>query len=352
MNLLDRVRARPRTTAAVVAVAVAALLSAQVGVVVARSRTPRPAHTGAGPVADPVLPRPSSAARAPSPAAPQPGTTHEAEPARGSTGSERLAAFGGLGAWVDVYDFADLDPARATADMATHGVRTLYLQTGRYNTRTAVASHDAAWLVAGHAAGLRVVGWYLPSYRHLGLDVRRTVAIATYEAGGQRFDGLGIDVEFKNDVRHVPTWNARVAQHARMVRARLGDAYPITAITPPPLQMDVAPWRWAGFPWRALAEASDVIMLMDYWSFRDCKNVPVHCAGPFTARNIAVTHLLTGAPHIPIHVIGGVGDSITGREVARFASAARRAGAYGASLYDYQTTRASFWRLLAPLANL
>ena len=42
-------------------------------------------------------------------------------------------AFRGLGAWVDLYDYPKLDPEPSIADMHTHRVRTLYLQTGRWN---------------------------------------------------------------------------------------------------------------------------------------------------------------------------------------------------------------------------
>jgi hypothetical protein len=230
-------------------------------------------------------------------------------------------------------------------------VQTLFLQTGRYNTKEAIAPEAGEWLTAAHAAGLKVVGWYLPSYRRLAREVRRTVAIARFRAGAERFDGLGIDVEFKDEVRHVPTWNDRVARHASAVRRAVGGDYPVAAITPTPLGMAVAPQRWTGFPWRALARASDVVMLMSYWSFRDdCREVPSHCAYRYTVENVRRARALTGGS--PINVIGGVGDSISLAELGEFVRGALASRAIGASLYDFFTTEDVFWAFLAKLGAL
>ena len=50
-----------------------------------------------------------------------------------------------------------------------------------------------------------------------------------------------------------------------------------------------------------------------------------------------------------MHVIGGVADSITAKEVHDFVAAAAKAGVYGGSLYDYLSTKPEYW---APLAKL
>ena len=113
--------------------------------------------------------------------------------------ADAALAFRGLGAWVDVYDYPALSPATAVADLQAHGVRTLYLGTARYDSAADILYPDdvAAWLAAAHAAGIRVVGWYVPDYADLTRDVRRTLAIATYVSpAGQRFDAIGIDIEY------------------------------------------------------------------------------------------------------------------------------------------------------------
>jgi len=147
-------------------------------------------------------------------------------------------------------------------------------------------------------------------------------------------------------------WNRRVVEHMRRVREKLPEGTSFSAIPPPPLQMDVAPSRWAGFPWRGIAEHSDVIMLMSYWSYRDCPNTPDHCAYEFTRKNLEITRALTGRPDLPVHTIGGVGDRVTAREVKDFVRGAFDGGAFGASLYDLRTTKPAYWRHLEQLARL
>ena len=300
--------------------------------------------------------------RAPAPYTPPPAPKPRPKPrvAHRSTrpSGPDLSAFRGLGTWVDLYDYPKLDPEASVADMKARGVKTLYLQTGRWNKpdpKSSDAFMDRAmmdrWLTAAHAAGVKVIGWYLPAYDDMLRDIRRTRAIAVYRsATGQRFDALGIDVEYKQQMPSLAAWNAAIIEHITRVRALVGSAYPIGAIVPAPLAMAVRPENWTGFPWRPLADAANVFLPMAYWSFRDdCSSVPEHCAYGYTKGNVEQVRALTGKPNLPIHVIGGVGDSIADADVAQFVSAARAAGAYGGSLYDYLTTKPAWWAVLAKL---
>jgi len=293
---------------------------------------------------------------APSPS-PTPTRHPKPKPAKHPAGPN-LSAFRGLGSWVDLYDYAKLNPETSVADMRARGVKTLYIQTARWNKPAKEATESFAdvaildrWLDAAHAQRMKVVGWYLPAYDDLTRDVRRTRDIALHRTGaGQTFDGLGIDVEYRAQAESLPAWNAGVAEHARRVRAALGSRYPIAAIVPTPLQMEIRPTYWAGFPWRALGGYADVFMPMAYWSFRDdCASNPQHCAYGYTKGSVEQVRALTGKPRVPVHVIGGVGDSIATAEVHDFVSAAASAGVYGGSLYDYLTTKPDYW---APLAKL
>jgi hypothetical protein len=136
------------------------------------------------------------------------------------------------------------------------------------------------------------------------------------------------------------------------VRGILGPSYPLAAIPPPPLQMRVAPVMWAGFPWKLLAKVSSEFMLMSYWSERSgCPRVRLHCAYEFTKYNVLITRQLTGGK-VPIHVIGGVGDSITTTQLVAFIKGAEDAHADGASIYDVGTTNPRWWRSLRFLASL
>lgn len=341
---------RPRSLASALVVALALLLPAQIVATLREPASPRAALTTPSFTPSPT-PTPSRSSESPRPKSKK---KPKKAPARPTAGAGRLGVFAGLGAWVDVYDFAALDPVATVAIMKRNRVRTLYVQTGRLDRGDDDVYPDAGpWLVAAHDAGIEVVGWYLPSYRKLSSEVRRTVAIARYRYRGERFDGLGIDIENKDEVRHVPTWNDRVAQHAARVRRAVGPSYPVAAITSTPLGMRIAPARWAGFPWRALGSSADVLMLMNYWSYRDdCPARPEHCARAYTLGNVAQARALSGRPDMPVHVIGGVGDAISIRELGDFVEAAIEAKAFGASLYDYRTTQELFWLVLSRLSGL
>lgn len=343
-----RPRALARHTPAVIVTALLVMLPAQSGLFAVRLRAgspPTPVTFAAAPRIEKPVPVPSSPRPSPSPT-----RAKQARRAVARGAADRLALFGGLGAWVDLYDYAALDPVASVAMLRSHGVRTLYMQTGRHNSKAGITPVAGDWLIAAHRAGIKVVGWYLPDYADMSRDLARTVSIARARFKGHRFDGVGIDIEEKSHVKGRDEWNRRVARHAAQVRARLGRTYPITAITPTPLGMAVAPARWAGFPWRSLAASTDVMMLMSYWSYRDdCPANKDHCAYGYTRGNVERVRALVGK-NVPIHVVGGVGDVIDATEVADFVRAARESKVFGGSLYDLRTTADAFWGLLEILA--
>ncbi|HJT37695.1 MAG TPA: hypothetical protein VJ818_04650 [Actinomycetota bacterium] len=262
------------------------------------------------------------------------------------------SVFSGLGAWVDVYDYPVLPLAKTIRVLKKVGVKTLFMETGMTGTRQSVVPESIPWLVAAHNAGLKVVAWYLPYYVNVPLDVARTVAIARVDRNGIRFDGIGIDIEFKGAMTNNRIWNRNVVAHMDGVRRALGPNYPLAAIPPPPLQMRLAPSTWEGFPWAPLGQVSSDIMLMSYWSFRTgCPQIPLSCAYQFTKDNVEITRSLTGN-RVPIHVIGGVADSINTRQLNQFVQGAIDAHADGASIYDIGTTRPSWWGPLSRLRAL
>lgn len=365
MSRLLRSLVRP----AVLAPLAVLVIASSIGAYAWRDRRAAPSAAGtpaAVPSAQPSSVTPTPEPETPTPS-PTPTPTRSPEPKPTPSKSKApapkpkapsLSAFKKLGAWVDLYDYESVVPETAAADMAARGVETLYLQTARWNKPAAdspKAFWDEAlavrWIHAAHANGMKVVGWYLPAYENMGRDIARTEVIATYRtSAGQRFDALAIDIEYKNQMPTLSAWNAAVAEHARRVRARVGSSYPLAAIVPAPLAMEIYPQNWTGFPWASLAEVSDIFMPMAYWSFRkDCDSKPQHCASGYTSGNVQRVRQLTGEPNVPVHVIGGVGDGINTDEVADFVEAALATKVYGASLYDYVTTRSEYW---APLAKL
>jgi hypothetical protein len=258
-----------------------------------------------------------------------------------------------LGVWVDYLDYG-LDPAAAVRDFAAHGAHTLYLETARYSSASDVLypALVGRWIEQAHAAGIAVVGWYLPGYSEfLDRDVRRTLAIARFRSpAGQGFDALAVDIEYQGASGSVAEFNRGVASHLARVRAAVGARYPVGAIVPAPLGMALDPAAWTGFPWSAIGRQADVVLPMSYWSYRhDCPANPLHCPYRYTRGNAAEAARRSG---LPVHVIGGVGDQVTTAGVHDFVDGALDERAYGGSLYDYRTTAPAFWPDLERLGSL
>lgn len=274
-----------------------------------------------------------------------------------------ISDFKGLGAWVDLYDYANM--TAKLNDMRSHGVRTLYIQTGRFSTAAFGDSRIGAWLEAAHDRRMKVVGWYLPAYESpVTAEVNKTAAIATFRSPrGDRFDAMGIDIEWRNGKTKNSNGTYRrlsndeffagVTAHLRLVRSRVGVSFPIASIPFAPLDMEPElNGNWGGFPWSSLGRYSDVVMPMSYWTNRygRCEASPPdtrYCLAEYTRQNISRARALTG---LPVHVIGGVMnhprlDSTSAERIAvrSFIDAAKAERAYGASLYDAYTTGSAGW---------
>ncbi len=261
-----------------------------------------------------------------------------------------VAAFRDLGVWVDLYDYS-LDPHTAVAAMRSHGVKTVYLQTARWSsTADVVYPADVDdWLREAHAAGMKVVGWYLPAYsEYMETDVRRTVAIARYRsAEGHRFDALGVDIEYKGKTSSLSEFNSGIVTHLDRVRSGAGHSFTVAAIVPSPIGMSLSPSSWQGFPWSSIGKRAHVVLPMAYWSYRtNCATNSAHCPYRYSIDNVNEARRLTG---VPVHIIGGVGNDVTAGEVSDFVAGTRAARAYGGSLYDYRTTASSYWPHLEKL---
>src|SRR5690349_15497302 len=106
------------------------------------------------------------------------------------------STYAGLGTWLDIYATPSwAHPKREVAAMARYGVRTLYLQTGNYEQRADLVRPQALghFIDAAHAAGMRVVAWYLPSFLYPAQDTRRSLAAIRFRnADRQRFDSVAL----------------------------------------------------------------------------------------------------------------------------------------------------------------
>jgi hypothetical protein len=269
----------------------------------------------------------------------------------------------GLGTWIDAFDY-DLDPEASVADMKARGVRTLYLATARFlPTPSGQDFQDEAlmgrWLDAAHAAGIKVVGWYVPGYGDLARDVRRTVAIERYVSPkGNRFDAIGIDIErFRDPGKPVSQWNGEVFKdefltslvtHLQQVRSKTHAV--VVAIVPTPYATNPGN-RWSGFPWASVGKYSDVTVPMVLWTFR--AGYTPSQVRTYVANEITRARSLTGDR---VHVEGGVDGEgsivVTSTYMRAFVDGAFDAKAIGGSNYDYRTTKPTYWTILARLNDL
>jgi hypothetical protein len=269
----------------------------------------------------------------------------------------------GLGTWIDAFDY-DLAPEASVADMKARGVRTLFLATGRFMPMPSGQNfQDEAlmgrWLDAAHAAGIRVVGWYVPGYGDLARDVRRTVAIERYVSPkGNRFDAVGINIErFRNPGQPISQWNGEVFKDefltslvAHLQQVRKATHTPLVAIVPTPYTTEPGT-RWSGFPWKDVGTYSDVTVPMVLWSFRS-GYTPTQVR-TYVADQVVRSRGLTGDP---VHVEGGVDGegtiAFTSTYVRAFVDGAFDGKAIGGSNYDYRTTKPTYWSLLVRLNDL
>lgn len=291
---------------------------------------------------------------------PTPAPRGAADVALASPPAYRLEHYRGLGCWIDVFDWstsyaAGGVPTVTAADMtslAARGVRTVYLQTARYD-RPGLGddllerSRLFGLVDAAHAAGMAVVAWYLPTHVDQGLDLRRCWAVL---GAGATFDGLALDIESRAEP-DVGLRNARLADLVVRVRAAVGPAAAVGAIVVPPTTMeDVNPNYWPGFDWALLADQCDVFLPMNYWTNR-LSSSPWRDAAASSAENIRRLRAHAGRADYPVHVVGGIANEVTFAEVQAMVAAVIATGGDGASLYDVATTPTGLWPALAGLPS-
>jgi hypothetical protein len=258
-----------------------------------------------------------------------------------------VGAYSGTGAWVDRYDFARIeDPAFAVAEMAGYGVKTLYVETASWrvprNVDIVAPKETAAMIEVAHAEGMQVVAWYLPGFKDLRSDMRRIrAALAFRTPSGQTFDSFALDIE-ANQVNPVSRRNAALMELAQSIRHQVGEDYPIGAIVPDQRSTSAGNVLWPSFPYADAARWFDVFLPMAYSTFNRARGA----AGVYryTANNVRFVRRATGKP---VHIIGGLTDTMSGAEQTAVARAARDAGAVGASLYKYPLYDAGSWAALS-----
>ena len=257
-----------------------------------------------------------------------------------------LDPYRGLGTWADAFD---VDPVYApgrpsvaphdVAEMAAHGVRTLFLQASRWDRRATGPVQDpwlqAGFLLAAERSDVAVVGWYLPRWDDAGDDLARLLAVDRFSVAGRRFAGLAVDIEWNRDDLGAIERSDRLVELSERLRRTVGDD-PLGAVVMPPVVTDVInPGFWPGFPWAELAPHYDVWLPMAYWSFRTGEHADPRA---YVAENVVRVRLDVGDPAALVHAVGGIGAADrTPVDLGPFVSALVDTGAVGGSIYDWAT---------------
>lgn len=277
------------------------------------------------------------------------GSTSPLRPAP-SAGAASIDAYRGLGTWVDIFDErAWEDPAAAVADMASHGVRTLYLQTGNSHADTAFKDVAAtgAFIRESHAHGMRVVAWYLPYLKDETLDLDRvTQAIRFRTPDGQSFDGFALDIE-SSSVKPESKRILALESLTLKIRAVAGPAYALGGIIPSPVGLAKKTGYWDTFPYEMVARTYDVLLPMAYYTYHGKGAAAVY---EDAMENMRLLRAEPGCATVPVHLIGGLAGKTTAAETTTFVRACAETGCIGAGLYDWVGTGAAEWQALSPVA--
>jgi hypothetical protein len=298
--------------------------------------------TTAPPPPPPPPPAPVHAAAAPAPAPLAPAAILRTDAAL--VPGDPMT-FAGFGAWIDVYDwsneYTNNKPSVGPADvdrMAGLGVQTLYVQAAKQKSANTIVDPQLLHPIIdhAHAHGMRVIAWYAPTLEDPSLDLRKMLAM---DALG--VEGIGVDIESRA-VSDVNERNRRLVDLSVALRQHLPQV-PISAVVMPAVLMEVVnPNFWPGFPYHDIANAYDAWMPMDYWTSRT-QSSGYRDPYRYTAENIDRLRAQLGNPNLPVHPIGGIGDTSSEADVDAFHRAAAERNALGGSVYDYHTTGDALW---------
>lgn len=266
------------------------------------------------------------------------------------TGRSDVSAFVGAGTWVDVYDWTNtytknkppVKPSSVDA-MAKLGISTLFIQVAKGGSKNpALYETDtlAQFLTRAHAKNMRVVAWYLPLFSSVADDYRHLKAAVDFRASGQKFDAVGVDIEWRNGVKDHDERSKRLVQLSKQLRS-YAPQLPLDAVVMPPVVTDeINKNFWPRFPWASLKSQYDVWQPMDYWTNR-ASDSKWRNAYTYTKANVEYLRKDLKDSKAPVSPVGGIGNKCNDTDWKNFAKAANETASIGGSTYDYQTTKSS-----------
>ena len=246
-----------------------------------------------------------------------------------------LHVAGGKGMWLTTWPASKPNAAEVVNRAKSAGLRQIWVRTGGTKQGYYGDALLASLLPRAHAAGLAVIAWDFPYLSDPLADVDRAVRALSFTVGGERIDGFAPDIETKAEGVHVSA--KRFRAYLSRVKVAAGNR-PIVLTVPRP-----TPLRLKTYPYAVTASYVDAYTAMIYWS----------CLEPGATTKAAISELRK--LHRPVAVVGQAYDMgpeggrhglPTAAETWRFLDVAKRAGAFGASLYTYDTAGPNQWRPL------
>ena len=278
---------------------------------------------------------------------------------RPATAEPDLDPYSGLGAWVDVFDYAPRlqsagNPPRVTPDsmddLAALGARTLYLQVANPDDAPSNQLTDRtrlrAIVDAAHDKDLLVVAWFLPYVTHLAKDEQFVRQLVQFRADGRGFDAITLDIEDTNAVPDVRERNNRVVELAQRTRALMDDDMALGAAVLPAVHLEVVNQMfWPDFPYKRLGGSVDVWLPMAYFTGRT-EESGYRDAFRYSEESVTRLRANLDDDDAEVHLIGGIADQTTPADIDAFLRAVRRTESMGWSVYDFATTSSAAWPYL------
>lgn len=236
----------------------------------------------------------------------------------------------GAGIWVNMWSYPKEDFEGYAQNLYSNGVRNLFVQTSRTNTKAITQPRELGALIeACHKYKIRVIAWSFAELVRPEAEANKMIEAARFESpNGERLDAIAPNLEKNLSAKSVETYTLAI-------RKALGADYPLVAVIFSPLNRGP---EVAHTPWKTFGKYYDVIAPMAYWNGK----YQTLDAYTYTKATIAKVRELTEKPCIDVHVIGD-GMGTHGNEILEFMAALRDGGAQSGSLYpNHYTTPEQF----------
>jgi hypothetical protein len=261
----------------------------------------------------------------------------------------RITFIHGKGMWLPTPLVEMASPEAIVAAAKVLGLSHIYLEAGA--SRSGFYGKDQAerLLAAAHHSGIRVVAWLMTTLDDIPTDISLCKSVVSFRTtSGDGFDGIAPDVEYNMDSDDVRAFS-------EILRAELGQQALIVGIIYPVGTIVGQEHPIAGI----LGRSVDALAPMSYWHDAKRPFDPSEITD-FIKGAVDDVHVAVGDPNYPVEIIGQSYDAFsrngagryspTGDEVTAALGAARDAGAYAVSLFQWGTTTPAEWDALRGLA--